>query len=187
MGIGTGLFERSALADAEAVLLVDDDKAETFKLCFAIDDRLSANDEVDVTSGEFLLRFFSLFGREAAAKECHAYFAASQKFFQRAQVLAGENFGRGHQRGLRTVGDGQQHGVDGDDGFAAADVALQQAVHRDGAGHVGGDFVDRLALRGGKWEGEQACDAGVDFRGGFQRRRLAAGFLQIAAQRHGEL
>ena len=56
---------------------------------------------------------------------------AASGFARAFAVLPGEDFGRGHQRRLLAVGDGQQHGVHGDDRLAAADVALQQAVHRD--------------------------------------------------------
>jgi hypothetical protein len=70
------------------------------------------------------------------------------------------------------VGHRQQHGVDGHHGLAAADVALQQAVHGQRRGHVGGDLGDGLLLPGRQLEGEQAPDAGIDLGGGLQRRGL---------------
>ena len=50
-----------------------------------------------------------------------------------AVVLLGEDFGRRHDRDLIAVLDRLQRGERGDDGLAAADVALQQALHRVGA------------------------------------------------------
>ena len=45
------------------------------------------------------------------------------------------------ERRLLAVGDAHEHRVHGDDRLAAADVALQQPVHRAFVGHVGGDFL----------------------------------------------
>ena len=55
-------------------------------------------------------------------------------------VLAGQELGRRHQRGLRAGLDGGQHGEEGDQRLAAADIALQQPHHALGLGHVGGDL-----------------------------------------------
>ena len=61
-----------------------------------------------------------------------------------------ENFGGRHQSGLQAVFDGDDGGLHGHDGFAAADVALQQAVHGGGFFEVGGDFAEDAFL-GGRW------------------------------------
>ena len=65
----------------------------------------------------------------------------------------------GHQRGHR-----RHHGL------AAADVALEQPVHRAGAGHVGEDLVGRDALPLGELEG--------------QRRGERAGHLDVVGDDH---
>ena len=44
-------------------------------------------------------------------------------------MLRGEDLRGRHQRGLVAVFDGHEHGLQGDDGLAGADVALQQAAH----------------------------------------------------------
>ena len=59
-------------------------------------------------------------------------------------------------------GGGGEHGVEGHDGFAGADVALQEAVHRFGAGEVFADGVDDAGLSVGEVEGEEGADALVD-------------------------
>ena len=45
------------------------------------------------------------------------------------EVLAGEDLGRGHHRRLAAGLDGGEHGEEGDQRLAGADVALEQAVH----------------------------------------------------------
>ena len=71
-------------------------------------------------------------------------------------MLHGENFGGRHQSGLVAVFDGDDGGFEGDDGFAAADVALQQAVHGGGFFEVGGDFAEDAFLRVRWFEREDA-------------------------------
>ena len=62
------------------------------------------------------------------------------------QVLRGQRLGRRHQRALAAVLDGAQQGVHGHGRLARADVALQQALHRDAAGDVAVDVGDRPPL-----------------------------------------
>ena len=50
----------------------------------------------------------------------------------------------------------------GDDGFSAADVALQQAVHGCGLFEVRGDFAEDAFLRGGGFEGQDALESFAD-------------------------
>ena len=50
--------------------------------------------------------------------------------------------------------DGVEHGHQGDDGLAAADVALEQAQHPPLFGHVGADFGKRAFLAGGETVGQ---------------------------------
>ena len=111
-------------------------------------------------------------GRQAAGQLGAADLAGGQHAFERQGMLPGEDFRGGHQHRLVAVGDRQQHGVDGHHRLAAAHVALQQPVHRQRAGHVGGNLGDRLLLARGQLEGEQPADAGVDLGRGLQRRGL---------------
>ena len=83
-------------------------------------------------------RFFR--GLQAADQEFDAIVAAFENAARGKKMLHGENFRGGHQRGLATVFDGNDRGLQGDDGFAAADVALQEAIHGTGFFEVGGDF-----------------------------------------------
>ena len=78
-------------------------------------------------------------------------------------MLHGENFRGRHERGLAAVFDGDDRGLQGDDGFAAADVALQQAVHRHGFFQVGGNFRQNAFLRGGGLERQNALQGFAHF------------------------
>ena len=60
--------------------------------------------------------------------------------FELDEMLFGKDFGRRHHSRLRAGFDGGQRGQGGDDGFAAADIALQQAVHGVGLCHIAADF-----------------------------------------------
>ena len=61
-------------------------------------------------------------------------------------MLPGED-GRGHEYGdLHTVGNALEGRAQRDLGLTEADVAAEQAVHRDGALHIALDLGDRLQL-----------------------------------------
>ncbi len=55
--------------------------------------------------------------------------AAAPNALMVCQMLAREQLGRRHQRGLRAGLDGGGHGEQRDNGLAAADIALQQTQH----------------------------------------------------------
>ena len=102
------------------------------------------------------------------------------------RVLRGEDLGRRHQRGLHAALVREHDRRGGDERLAAADVALQQAVHRRGAPHVAPDAVDHAALRGGRRErqlGDERVPRAV--RDG-QRVRAAGRFAARAFHRGGE-
>jgi len=68
-------------------------------------------------------------------------------------VLVGQDFGGGHEDGLETVQMGNIDSDGGDNGFAGADVTLEQTVHRLVFGEIGQDSLDGLIL--GRGEGER--------------------------------
>ena len=69
-------------------------------------------------------------------------------------MLARKDFSRRHDGGLRAVFNRAQHGQAGDNGFAAADIALQQAQHAGVGSHVLIDFLQGVFLRAGQFEGQ---------------------------------
>ena len=62
-------------------------------------------------------------------------------------MLLRQNFGRRHQRDLKSVLHGDNRGFKGDDRLTRADVPLQQAAHGKGLPHIGSDFFQHSFLR----------------------------------------
>ncbi len=62
------------------------------------------------------------------------------------KMLHGENLGGGHEGGLRAVFDGDDGGFERDDGFSAADVTLEETIHRGRFFEVGDDFLHDFYL-----------------------------------------
>ncbi len=95
------------------------------------------------------------------------------------EVLLGEDFGGNHDGALETHrGDGEEGG-DGDDGFAAADFALEEAVHGgDAFGHVGEGLVEAALLGAGEGEGE-GIEEGMDGGGNVVDGGSAGGILPL--------
>ena len=89
-------------------------------------------------------------------------------------VLAGEDLGRRHQRGLRAAFDRGQHRHQRDKGLAAADIALQEAHHAAGLRQIGADLGDRHALGAGQCKTEPGLDLGGEPAGAGRDAAAAA-------------
>ena len=149
------------------MLLVDDDEAEAVELDFFFDQRVGADDQlrlaaVDEAAGVALAVFVERAGQQHDAIVAGG---ALQQLARGQKMLRGENLGGRHERGLVAVFHGHEHGLQGDDGLARADIALQQAAHGAGVAHVGHDFAQRALLRGGGMEGQDLADGFADFVG----------------------
>ncbi len=82
--------------------------------------------------------------------------AALENASRGKKMLHGENFRWRHQRGLAAVFDGDDRGLQSDDGLSAPHVALQQPVHRRRLFEIGGDFRQHPLLRRGGLERQNA-------------------------------
>ena len=82
-----------------------------------------------------------------------------------AGVLLGQDLSGSHQRGLAARADGQQHRRHGDEGFPAADIALEQPVHGADAGKVFADLGDGALLGSGQGKGQGLQPVGEQFSG----------------------
>ena len=86
----------------------------------------------------------------------------------RPVVLLGQDLGRGQQGGLAARVDHLEHGPDRDHRLARADLALQQPVHRVGAGQVVSDGLAHRHLARGEGERQPGVElvgqAAVDVR-----------------------
>src|SRR5208337_1892162 len=79
-------------------------------------------------------------GFKAADEQFHGVATGSEDAPSRKEMLDGENFRGGHERGLAAVFDGDDRSLERNDGFAAADIALQKAIHGHGLFEVRGNF-----------------------------------------------
>ena len=145
--VGT-LAQREPLGDAEAVLLVDDGKRHPLEDDRLLDQRMGADQEVDLSGRHRLAHLLLGARRQRAGEPAHPYRLRGQPGNQLVAMLLRQDLRRRHQRSLVARADGLHRGKRRDDRLAAADVALQQPVHRLRAGEVGADLRPDALLRG---------------------------------------
>src|SRR5579872_222717 len=95
---------------------------------------------------------------EGAGKQDDAVAAGFENASRREKVLLREDFGRGHERNLVAVFHGDDCGLESDDSFAGADIALEKSAHGRGLLHVGGDFLQGAFLGTGGVKGKDIFD-----------------------------
>src|SRR6266851_4340064 len=137
---GGFVHEALALEDAEAMLLVNGDEAEAGEGDVVFDEGVGTDDELGFAGADALEDGGFLRSFQAADEQLDAIAGFGEDAPRGKKMLDGENFRGGHESGLRAVFDGDYGGLESDDGFAAADVALEETIHRGGLFQVGGDF-----------------------------------------------
>ena len=95
-----------------------------------------------------------LSGGAEAAHHFDAHGKRGEAALEGFEMLEGEDGGGREDGDLFAVGDGFEGGAHGDFGFAVADVAAEEAVHRSGALHIALDVGDGGVLVGGFFEFE---------------------------------
>ena len=140
------------------MLLVDDREGEVLEFDMFLKDRVRADDDGKAAIGERAQDFVARLAFDVAGQQRHR---DGREFLEHGEMLLGEDFGRRQQGGLRAGFDGAEHRQEGHQGFAGADIALQQAQHLVRGGEVGIDFGDRLELPGGGREAETLQGGGA--------------------------
>ena len=147
--------EGRSLLDPEAVLLVDDHEPEVGELHVLLQERVGADDDAGLTAGRPQHRLGARGPGHRARQQGdrrgvgmaaqHATGAeVAEQVGDRPQVLLGQHLGRREEGCLAARVDHPQHGAQGDERLARADLALQQAVHRVRAREVGLDLGGHL-------------------------------------------
>ena len=162
--------QRQPLGDAEAVLLVDHHKAEVAVVHAVLKDRVGAHQQLDRAIEQPHQDRFALASLGAARQQRDLHPRRTEHLAQRLEMLAGEDFGGGQQRGLLARLDRDQHRIQRHHGLARTDIALQQAQHRCLLRHVARDLGDGALLRAGEAEGQLQLRA----QGAVAHQRLPA-------------
>src|SRR6267378_366468 len=144
---GGFIHQALALEDAEAMLLVNGDEAEAGEFDVVFDERVGTDDELRLAGANAIEDDGFLRSFQAADEQLDAIAGFGEDAPRGKKVLHGENFRWSHERGLRTVFDGDHRRLQRNDGLAAADVALEETIHRGGFFQVRGDFGENALLR----------------------------------------
>src|SRR6266550_4802445 len=120
------LAERRALADAEAVLLVDDGKTKPFERDVLLDERVRADGHVDRSVGEPGEYFAPPLAGDTRGEERSRGSSIREENLEGSGVLLGEELGRRHERGLSTRGRRDARGERRHNSFPGTHVAFEQ-------------------------------------------------------------
>src|ERR1700756_1562043 len=104
------------------MLLVNGDKTETRECDVVFNERVRADYQLRFAGADTLEDGGFFGGFQPTDEELDAGAAAFENAAGGKKMLDGENFGWSHERGLTAVFDGDDGGLQGNDGFAAADV-----------------------------------------------------------------
>ncbi len=143
------------------MLLVDDDQAELVELHRLLNERVRANHQLRVALRDVVARLLLAARLLRAGEQNDAIAGGFQNAARRQVMLRGQNFRGRHERDLVAVLDGDDRSLEGDNGFAGADVALQQAAHGRGLGHVAGNLLEHALLRSRGMKRQNALDGGA--------------------------
>ena len=101
--------EFGTLGDSEAVLLIDDDHAQTGELHRVLDDGMGAYEDMDRTVQQTVEYFLTPFALYDTRQQGYAHIHTVQESHDSLQVLFGKNLRRCHDTGLIAVVDGDEH------------------------------------------------------------------------------
>ena len=146
------LGQQEPLAHPEAMLLVDHDQAEVLVAHALLEDRMGPDDDLDRAVVEPHQDAFARPAFVAPGKQRDLGAGRRGEPAQGVVMLPRQQLGRREQGSLRAGFDRNQHRFQRDHRLARADVALQQAQHRRGLGHVALDLADRATLGAGEAE-----------------------------------
>ena len=155
MGAVALFGQRASLPDPEPVLLIGDDEAQFIKPDVLGEERVGADDEVDVTVAQRRFDAFLFRRGRAARQQFDRDIGLPEELLHGREVLLREDLGGRHHGGLvpvlrRHIDEGSGH-----HGLAGADVALDEAVHEEAALHVLNAGFYRPPLGAGGLEGQE--------------------------------
>ena len=141
------------LKDRQTVLLIDHGQPQPVERYRRLDKGMGADDDLNRAVGQTSHDSRAFGGRRATRQQGHADPQWLQQPAQTAVMLLSQDFGRGHQGGLRSVGSSHNHRRGGHSRLARTNIPLQQAVHRAGLGQVGANLLYDALLCASQPEG----------------------------------
>ena len=132
---------------AEAMLFVDHGEREVAEFDLLLEQGMGADEHVDVAERELREDVVALASTFATGEDGNVDAGGSGEWCHGVEVLARQNFGRRHQRGLPAVFDHGRRRQQGHHGLARSYVALQQPQHALGLAEIGDDVGDGAPLR----------------------------------------
>ena len=175
MHLRAQLFQPLLVADAEMLLLVDDQEPEIPELDRFAEQRMGADHDVDIAVGEVLFHLRELFRRDQARGLRDIDRKAAKPFGEIPAVLAREQRRRHHDGDLLAVECDGERRPQRHLGLAEPDVAADQPVHRPAAFEVLQRGIDRAELVLGLLIGE----ARAEFVIGMRLHRHFRRFMQM--------
>ena len=143
---GLELLDLLLVADAEALLLVDDEQAEVLEADVLGQEPVRADEDVDEALAAVLDDGLLLARRLEPGQGLDADREEDHPVAEGLEVLAGQDGRRAEDGHLLAVHDRLEGGPHGHLGLAVADVAAEEPVHRGLALHVVADLADRAEL-----------------------------------------
>ncbi len=136
MDLGPQLFQLLLVADAEMLLLVDDQKPEIPEFDGFAEQRVGADHDVDPALGKALLDLCQFLGRDQPRSLRDVDGESPETLGEIPGVLARQQRGRNHHRDLLAVQRDRKRRTQRHLGLAESDVAADQPVHRSAAFEV---------------------------------------------------
>ena len=128
------------------MLLVDDSQSQLMELHGVFDERMSAYHNVDGSFEKTFEHLFSAFAFHNACQQFNAHRHVAQEIANGLQMLLSENLRGGHNSGLETIIECNEHRHERHECLTRTHIALQQPIHLPPTTHVGSYFAHHTLL-----------------------------------------
>ena len=146
MDVGLQGLQPFLVGDAEALFLINNDEAEPLEVYALGQQRMGADNDIDGAVGEASLDRLRLLVGDEARKAADIDREAAEAFLELHMMLAGEQGGGADEDDLHPRHRRDEGGAQGDLGFAEADIAADEAIHRLARSQILDHVADRAVL-----------------------------------------
>ena len=158
------LLEFLFVQHAEALLFVDHDQPEILEKHVAGNDAVRADHDIDAAFAQELEHLLLLRRRTETAEHFDPHRIIEHALAEGFEMLLREHGGGREHGDLFAFHHGFERGANRDLGFAEADIAADQPIHRARLLHVALRRVDRLELIGGFAKRKRMLELALPFR-----------------------